>query len=173
MILDLKPFMMPEPYPQITHVKPDKSIADKIFGGYCGASSEFTTVMQYNYHSLYCAHKFRELAEVTRGIFHVETLHLQMLGECLLKLGAEPRYLLAVEDKTICWQSMLVDYETTPQKMLAADIKGEKGAAAYYEDLAESCKEQPALRALFLRLAEDEKLHVRILSDLQRKMARR
>lgn len=165
MMLDLEQYQADLPYPAVRNVHTDKRLAARLMGGYCGASSEMTTVLQYAYHSLRCKKNYDEVSKVMRGIFYVETLHMEFLGECICKLGGDVHYMIELKEKSIYWQSCLVEYKSSPSQMLLADIQGERYAAAFYEETA-AMVSQPDIAKLLARLAEDEKLHVRILSDL-------
>ena len=166
MILDLKPYQASEPYPQVHTIRQDKTLAVTLMKGYCGEVSEMTTVLQYAHHSLHCKSQYAEVSKMMRGIFYVETLHMELLGECVCKLGGSAQYNVSTGEKMICWQGDLVEYTSTPAQMLLADIKGEKEAVAFYQRAASSLHNQPDVKTLLLRLAEDERLHVKMLTDL-------
>lgn len=169
MILNLNPYQAPQPYPALRNVKPDKGLANALSHGYCGERSELSTVMQYAYHSLQCKEKAAEYSQMLRGIFYVETLHMDFLGNCVRMLGEEPQYLLPLNEKKIEWQSGVIDYMDSPAHMLEADITGEQFAVKFYMEMAASTK-QPEISELLSRLAEDEKLHVRILDKLHKRL---
>lgn len=165
MIIDLERYQAAMPYPEVHNVKPDKQLADKLLEGYSGESSELTTVLQYAYHSLKLQKRYNLVSEVVRGIFYVETLHMNFLGDCISKLGGDAKYMLALREKSIYWQASLVNYESTPSQMIMANIQGEKLAVSFYEETAAITK-QPAIANLLLRLAEDEKLHLHIFTEI-------
>lgn len=156
-----------QPYPAVTGLKPSKRQAQLLMEGYSGASSELTTVTQYAYHHLhFLANK--ELAQTIKGVFLVETHHLELLGRCLIQLGEDPRYVLYHRQHRLDWQAGLVDYCQNPEAMLLADIAGEKGAAEYYVKTAEAIDDY-RIAPLLLRLAEDERLHYQLFSSLHRR----
>lgn len=166
MTIDLDRFQAKEPYPELRNVRPDKRLAAHLLEGYSGETSELTTILQYAYHSLMCKKRYAEVSETIRGIFHVETLHLEFLGDCICRLGAPVQYQLALREKKLFWQASVVEYADTPAKMILADIRGEKEAAAFYEQAAETAKNQPPIAAMLSRLAADERLHIQIFTDL-------
>lgn len=165
MILDLNKYRADAPYPSVGNVRKDKKLAATLMEGYSGEMSELTTVLQYAYHSLRCKRRHNAIYEVLRGIFYIETIHMELLGDCIAKLGANTEYTIRLREKTICWQAAVVEYESSPAKMLLADIQGEKGAVAFYEGTAATLN-QPDIAKLLMRLAEDERLHVKLLTDL-------
>lgn len=171
MIIDLKSYQDPMPYPSVFRLRPDKEMAERIMSGYSGAYSELTTTLQYAQHSLRCRN-YAEISETMRGIFYVETLHMEYLGDIICKMGGNAEYKISFQDKSIDWQASMVNYANSPSAMLWLDIEGEKGAAAFYEQTAQMT-DQPELKSLMLRLAEDEKLHVKILTDLYNRYFRR
>ena len=165
MQIDLRPYQAHISYPELRHVKPDKVLAQTLLQGYSGERSELTTVLQYAYHSLRCEERIKEVSKTLRGIFYVETLHMEFLGNCVRRLGGNVEYVLTLGEKRIGWQSDMINYMRTPAQMLVEDIKGEKYAAAFYEDVSASTR-QSDIAALLAQLAEDERLHIRILSKL-------
>lgn len=171
MTIDLKQYQDPMPYPTIFRLRQDQEITRRIMSGYSGAASELSTVLQYAQHSLRCKN-YSEVSETMRGIFYVETLHMELLGDVLCKLGGNAEYIMSVQEKNIYWQASMVNYSSAPSSMLRLDIEGEKGAVAFYEQTAKMT-DQPELKSLMLRLAEDERLHVKILSDLYSRYFRR
>lgn len=171
MILDIGKYQAESPYPSIGAVKKDVHFAATLLDAYSGEVSELTTVLQYAHHSLRCKAKHNEISEVFRGIFYVETLHVEFLGECILKLGGDVDYLLKLKENMIYWQSSFVAYEAQPMQMLMANIEGEKYATSFYEESSKSAS-QPGIANLLSRLAEDERLHIQILSDLHRRFSR-
>ncbi|MCD7947708.1 MAG: hypothetical protein LUG13_05350 [Oscillospiraceae bacterium] len=168
MTIDLEKYQAPMPYPKVKDLQPEKNLTALLQSGYSGEGSELTSLLQYAQHSLRCKRRFGEISHVMRGIFYVETYHMELLGKCITRLGGEAQYILCLQEHEIFWQASLVEYSGSAAEMLLADIRGEKGAVEYYQNTAEQVC-QPELKALLLRLAEDEKLHVRILTDLYRK----
>lgn len=166
MIIDLKSYQAKGSYPEVNVLRIDKKLAELVAEGYSGVSSELTTVLQYAHHSLRCKEKFTRISETMRGIFYVETLHMELLGGLLNRLRGDAQYRYSVQERNLVWQADAVEYLKTPSQMILADIEGEKGAAQYYEQLAATFAGQSDFSKLMLRLAEDEKLHIRILSDL-------
>lgn len=169
MKLDLGPYQAPQTYPVLRNVRQDKVLAQTLLNGYCGEKSELTTVLQYAHHSLKCKNRAQQIYNTLRGIFYVETLHLELLGECAARLGGDVEYMLALKEKSVCWQASLVEYSRTPMQMLKDDIQGERFAVDFYTDTARSVK-QHDISALLSRLAEDEKLHVKLLTDLSHRI---
>lgn len=154
------------PYPIVTGLQHNYDQAKMLIEGYSGSISELTTVSQYAYHKVKC-NRYKEIYDTLEGIFLVETLHLELLGDCINQLGVDPRYYITPIQK-ISWTSNFVDYKQTPSEMILADINGEIEAAQYYLRTAQKI-ENNKIEPLLLRLAEDEKLHVRIFSDIYRK----
>lgn len=173
MILDLKHYQVDLPYPPLKNVRPDKQLAAKLAEGYSGERSELTTVMQYAYHSLQCKRRYAEISQIIKGVSYVETIHLELLGECVGRLGLDTKYTLSLKEKSIPWQANVVEYySTSPGKMLQADIRGEEYAANFYEEMARTIN-QPDIAALMARLAKDERMHIQIFTDLYKKHFRR
>lgn len=166
MKLNLTPFQHPSPYPALQNVAEDPALAEVLLSGYCGERSELTTILQYAYHSLECTEVASEYSNILRGIFYVETIHMELLGNCIRKLGGNIEYLLPLQEKKISWQASVVNYLKTPLEMITDDIEGEKLAAKFYSDMAMKTNQQD-IAHLLRRLSEDEKLHVRMLEQLK------
>lgn len=156
------------PYPVVSGLKPNKKQAMLLMEGYCGITSELSTVAQYAYHRLKCEKNYAELATVLQGIFLVETHHMALLGNCVNQLGVDPRYYMHLGQKNICWQADVINYKNTVKEMIFADIEGEKGATSYYLQTAKTIGNEK-IEPLLLRLAKDEELHMKIFSDLYNK----
>ncbi len=152
------------PYPKVNGLSVNKKQAQLLMSGYSGQISELTTVTQYAFHKIKCMRN-KEIYDTLQGIFLVETHHLELLGNCINQLGVEPHYKILLTDKAIFWQSDVVNYENTVKDMILADIEGEKQAVQYYEKTANIIGNEK-IKALLLRLAQDEKLHVQIFTKL-------
>jgi len=165
MTLNLDRYRVNQPYPHVNHVQPDDALIQTLLQPYSGEYSELTTVLQYAHHSLCCKQQYNEVSQMMRGIFYVETMHLEFIGDTIIKLGGDPTYVILLQQRKIAWQPTVISYETQPDRMLLADIRGEEGAAEFYEQAAESI-EQHDIARLMARLALDERLHHRMLTDL-------
>lgn len=165
MVLNLGRYQAPQPYPIVNNVYPDEKLAATLADAYSGITSELTTSLQYAYHSLQIQDKYSEISDIIRGIFHVETLHMELLGDCIRKLGGDIHYIVTLQDRPLSWQASFVNYESTPENMLLADIKGEEYAAAFYEETS-AIATQADIANLLARLAKDERLHESMFKKL-------
>jgi len=165
MNLRLDRYHVNQPYPQVNHVKPDEGLVKILLQPYSGERSELTTALQYAHHSVCCKRNYKEISQTMRGIFYIETMHLEFIGDIIVKLGGDPKYVISLQQKQISWQSSLINYETSPDQMLLSDMEGEKGAAEFYERTSESINQSDIAR-LLARLALDEHLHYRLLSNI-------
>lgn len=156
-----------KPYPAVSGLTHNKKQAMLLMDGYSGTYSEMSTVAQYAYHKIKCE-KHKEVFDTVNGIMLVEMHHLELLGRCIIQLGVDPRYNIYLENKPICWQAGVINYEKAPKEMILANIEGEKMAADYYIKTAHSIN-NPKLSPLLLRLSEDEKLHVKMFTNLYNK----
>lgn len=168
MTLDLSQYQAASPYPTPRNVRPDPQLMAKLMEGYSGEASELTTSLLYAYQSVKCNNKYAKISESIRGIFYVETLHMEMLGNCIIKLGGDPQYILKLRERSINWQSSFVTYENSPAQMLISNVQSEKNTAAFYEETSKSTN-QPDIAKLLTRIAEDERLHVQIFSNLHKR----
>lgn len=169
MRLNLSNYQIQAPYPALRNIQPDKGLADELLQGYSGERSELTTILQYAYHSLNCRNIANEFSNMIQGIFYVETLHMNFLGNCIKNLGGDVEYVIPLNEKNVSWQASMVNYMDTPAQMLLTDIQGEKFAAKFYQEMAAQSP-QTCVTDLLNRLAEDEKLHVNMLEKLYERM---
>ena len=162
--MNIENYHVDSPYPKISGLSPNNKQAKLLMEGYSGQTSELSTVTQYAFHKIKCMRN-KEIYDTLQGIFLVETHHLELLGNCINMLGVEPYYKMSIIHKSISWQADVINYENTIKEMILTDIEGEKQAVKYYEETANIIGNEK-IRVLLLRLAEDEKLHVKIFTDL-------
>ena len=78
-----------------------------------------------------------------------------------LKLGGDP----IMGGSTCFWSGSNLKYTKNPICFLQNSLQSEQNAVSNYRRAA-SCVKNSSLSELFLRIAEDEVLHIQILEDL-------
>ena len=87
-----KALMEDLPYPDLSNIGPDLKAARILSPAYAAAGSELTAILQYIFHGFQFGHKnMPDYAELMTDIAIAEMRHLDLLGETLLRLGANRR----------------------------------------------------------------------------------
>jgi Mn-containing catalase len=75
-------------------IKEQHEYAQLILDDYAGKVSETTAIMQYIHHhmEMETIPSWQEVSDLEKGISIVEMLHMEMLGEIIIHLGASPCY---------------------------------------------------------------------------------
>lgn len=161
----IKPISVELPYPDITNVVTNKKTARLLGEAYAGRHSELNTILQYVYHYLY----FKRLgdnfsAKTVLGIALCEMKHMEILGELLLKLGADPVFYYPTPLFKDCPISS-VSFAMTKQKMVFDNVSIEMVEISCYKKILDCVSEQTT-REVLKRIILDEELHVKILKDM-------
>lgn len=156
-----------KPYPPIKVDKKDIKMANMILTNYAGMVSEFTAVSQYVYHHLKLNSSYPKIADAIEKIAVVEMHHLEMIGELIELLGADPRFWINRKDKMYYWDGKFIDYGHNLQEYLTYDIQAEITAIRDYKELITKLKDKNII-AIIERIIEDEELHLSIFKKLFR-----
>lgn len=152
-------FMDPAPYLDVTG-ECDPDVVALLKQDYAGSDGELTAILGYIYQNIVTGDSNPSFSNALMMIAKVEMTHLDMLGDAIQTLGGSARF----GDGRHYWQASVVNYADSIDAMLKANIDSESAAIASYEKQAEQVK-NPSVSALLLRIAEDEKLHLRFFRD--------
>ncbi|HCC34848.1 MAG TPA: hypothetical protein DEQ02_04155 [Ruminococcaceae bacterium] len=153
------------PYPKPIELPVNPRYARILMSDYSGNVSELTAINQYIYHHLEFGRLNTGIAKCLRSIAMVEMHHLELLGECIIRLGVAPRYYSETANRLRYWNAGFVRYGRKPREMLEMDLRAERGSIRGYEQTMRRI-EHPGIVRLIKRIIEDEKLHAGILEDL-------
>jgi bacterioferritin len=117
-----------------------------------GIEHEYTVVLQYLFHSYMTGNAEAKKQLEDQAINEMQ--HLGWLAEELASSGGRPRIEHTKTDESV----------RTPD-MLKADIKIEKEVAAAYDKAAKEV-DDAGLKALLLRIRDNEKYHIEVFNDL-------
>ena len=145
------------PYPEISGHGDPATIA-MLKDDYAGRTSELTAITQYIFQNN--SSDDETFANAMLQIAIVEMTHLDMLGDAIHKLGGTTEFKSGGE----FWTAANVDYSRDRADMLRANIVAEQGAIESYERHA-SATHNSSVRALLLRIADDERLHLKFFQD--------
>ncbi len=165
-----KPLAEDLPYPDLSGLKKDRRNVCILAPAYADCHSETTAIFQYIFHSFsFDAKGFKEFADMLLSIAVSEMHHLDLLGEAIIRLGADPVFARRSPEKCDFYTTAFVNYSTEPAAMLTADISGETQAIQIYEQMLEKLSD-PTLCALISRIILDERLHLQRLKSAYREL---
>lgn len=160
----MKPLICDLPYPSTDDLQTDVKSGQIISFAYASLKSELTAILQYLYHGLHLNAVSVDDADILRQIALAEMKHLDILGEAMLKLGVNPRY-VQVPRSNLYFDTSAVSQSTTPQKMIMDDIQGELDAIAEYKKMLYVLKNED-VSAIIQRIVLDEQLHLEVLKQM-------
>lgn len=166
----MKPVICDLPYPSVDNLRPDVRSGQIISFAYASLKSELTAILQYTYHHFHFGGYDQEDSETMMGIALAEMRHLDILGEAMLKLGVDPKYVQCPGTKSF-FNTSTVSQSTTPQKMIMDDIEGELNAIADYKKMLFILKNEQ-VEAIIQRIILDEQLHIEKLKEMLQKHTR-
>ena len=103
------------------------------------------------------------IAEIFEEISIVEMEHAQLLMDAIVEFGGIPKY---INSKNQPFTTSYLNYDLKLKDMLENNIADEQQAIKEYTMYANMVT-NPSLKALLLRIAEDEKLHLQTFKSLQ------
>lgn len=161
-----KPLTLDLPFPSTDKISHDALSLRIISPAYASPSGELNTILQYIYHSFFFNKEgFKEIADTLISIAVAEMMHLKLLGETMLALGAAPVYTQYPPSSFNFYSAKYVSYSYRLKDMLEDDIRGERHAVRAYENML--CKlKNPQVYAIVDRLVADERLHLNTLTDI-------
>lgn len=157
------------PYPPIKVCEPNLKYAQMLSCDLAAPKSEFTTITQYIYQNWILNSNYREIADIIARISIVEMHHLDILGQLIILLGGNPRYIALYPNGYNIWNGNLVNYTLDIKQILRNNIENEKIAQDEYISQSKTIKDEYICKILE-RLALDEKLHVEIFSNYLKKL---
>ena len=161
-------------YPEAEKARPNDGVEPEWFyDAYYGAipTSELTAIIQYTQQRML----FENIGETFLGIAFVEMKHFDRLGDFIGQLGGR------VNTPKYSSSAVTVEYESAAEA-IRVNIQAEKDTIAAYQQLIERIRKnnpekltQSATVAIQLlnKIVSDERVHVRILSELARKREKR
>lgn len=155
--------MVPEPYPDWKIREPNLAYARLLSVPYAGQGGELSSILQYLYGKTVCkGRKPAMLSDIFSYIAETEMHHLEILGALVRDFGGAPKF---QSDRRNVFSAAGLEYDTNPDRLLAAAWKAEQRAAADYRRLAGQIREESVSRML-QRLLMDEEHHEKIFREL-------
>ena len=148
------------PYPQVRGTCSHRDLR-MIMDLYCSREGELTAITQYLYQHYLTDGIDENMANILLKISKTEMMHHSLLGEAIVKVGGDP----IMGGSTCFWSGSNLNYTQNPICFLQNNICAEQQAICNYRRVA-SCINNASLSELFLRIAQDEELHIEIFNDL-------
>lgn len=160
----MKPLICDIPYPPTDNLTTDIKSGQIISFAYSTLKGELTAILQYIYHSFHMTNFNKADSDILVCIALAEMKHLDILGESMLRLGVNPRYVQYPGSK-VYYDTSCVAQSTTPAKMIMDDIAGELNAIAEYNKMLFVLKNED-VSAIIQRIKMDEELHLEALKQM-------
>lgn len=145
----------PNPYPQIVDAKQNKEVVKLLYDLYASNESELGAILMYSYQHIVLENRDDETAKLLEEIGVVEMHHLELLGDAIVKFGGLPYYVNSAGEQ---FSTKSIFYCTNVLHILKNDILQERLAIQAYTKTAQIV-ENASLKALLMRIAQDEELH--------------
>lgn len=152
------------PYPDFKPRRQDVRLAQRLLPMWSGGNGELAAISSYCCAELQTEEHSPALGELFEELAQCELTHFRLLGRLIRDLGGEP--VLSPRG------GMGVPHEQGPHRggmkqMLEQHMRREQAAADTYRYLAAQTEDE-AVRALLLRIAEDEEHHAAMFARLYR-----
>lgn len=151
-------------YPQVQIENPDPVYAREMLGNIGGPDSEMSAAGQYFYSYLMTGDQ-PEIAKLFHRLAMEEALHLELFAKAAQQLGADPRLWRATERRHRYWSPKSIHYSKKIRKIVTNALIDEHMTVDKYTKQIKTIKD-PNLVELLRRVLEDEKEHIKILTDL-------
>ncbi len=168
--MTIEPIKANLPYPSLDDIEPDLEAARIIAPAYASVyTSEVSASFQYVYHHFFFDKlKMDEFAYILENIAIAEMIHIEILGKLLLQLGVDPIFSCNPPQRNF-YNTSMIAYSKTPQKMLMDDINAEMRAIKDYSHMVSRLKNE-RVAAVIQRIILDEQLHLEEFKKLLAKL---
>ncbi len=159
------PYAAPGPYPPLLVERQNLAYAQMLLFDMASCKSETTSVTQYIYHSWVLDRRYANAAKTLHGIAVVEMHHMGMLGQLILLLGGDPRYISTQNNRRAVWNGGMVRYAKDLRPAIRDDILLEQAAIETYTKQTKVIKD-PYIVAVIERILRDEHYHMELFHQL-------
>lgn len=161
-----KPLTLNEPFPTAEGISNDAYSLRIISPEYASPTGELNAILQYIYHSFFfkkCG--YSDIAETLVSIAVAEMMHLNLLGQTILALGAPPVFCRYPYSGFDYYSTKYVAYSRSLKFMLEDDLLAEKHAVLSYDKMLSKLK-NAEVKQIVSRIRDDEILHVQTLESI-------
>ncbi|MDE6586025.1 MAG: manganese catalase family protein [Clostridia bacterium] len=161
-----KPLIVDLPYPTTDDICHDALSLKILSPAYASPNGELNAILQYVYHSFFFDRvEYTDYHDILMRIAVAEMMHLELLGETILALGASPIYTRYPSSVFDFYSTKYVAYSCSLKNMLEDDIIGERRAIISYENMLKRLR-NVKVSEIVSRIVLDEKLHLETLEKL-------
>ena len=150
-------------YPEIINATNDPRAVMVLKDLLSSKQGELEGVLQYFYQSRIAKGVDENISKILEEISIVEMEHAELLMDAIIAFGGTPKY---TNSRNQPFTTTYLNYSSKLKDMLDNNIKDEEQAVKDYTSYA-NIVTNPSLKALFLRIAEDEKLHMETFKTLR------
>ncbi len=166
-----KPLIADKAYPTTDGISHDCRALRIISPAYASSTGEINAILQYNYHAvMFVGRGLDEYAELLDSIAVAEMIHLKLLGKLILALGAQPVYTALPPAGFNFYSTKFVAYSRSLKNMIEDDIISERHAIMSYAYMLDRLRND-RVSEIISRILEDEKLHLKSLTELLNKIS--
>lgn len=144
-----------EDYPKITGATNSPETVKILYDLYAGADSELSAILTYTYQHIILRSENPEISNLIEEISITEMKHLELLGDAIMSFGGDPKYIDSIGK---AFDTKSVVYCKNILHILKNNAFNERMAVKEYTN-ASNLVENQSLKALLLRIAEDERYH--------------
>ena len=161
-----KPLIVDLPYPTTDDICQDALSLKILSPAYASPNGELNAILQYVYHSFFFDRaEYTDYHDILMRIAVAEMMHLELLGETILALGASPIYTRYPSSVFDFYSTKYVAYSCSLKNMLEDDIIGERRAIISYENMLKRLR-NVKVSEIVSRILLDEKLHLETLEKM-------
>lgn len=160
----MKPLCADLPYPSTETLSVDVTSGKILSFAFASATGELSAILQYVYHQLHLSGTNKQCAETLEAIALCEMRHLQILGQAMINLGVNPRY-VQHPNSNCFFSASCVSQSVAPQKMIMDDLRSELETIAEYKKMLFVLKNEE-VQAIVERIILDEQVHVEALKSV-------
>ena len=155
-----KPLIVQSPYPSVKNLTCDPRSARILTSAYATSCGELNATLQYIYQSFVFNHADDgQTAELLKSIAIAEMIHIDLLGNALINLGAQPIFTFQPPVPFNFYSTKFVAYSSAFAEMLEDDIIAERHAISGYRKMLTKLRND-SVSKLVERIIEDEELHL-------------
>ena len=165
-----RPMIADRSFPSTEGIVRDAYSLRVISPAYAAPAGELNAVLQYMYHYFHFKDGgYLDFAETIESIAVAEMLHLKLLGETVLAVGAAPLYTANPPAMFNFYSAKFVTYSRTLVCMAEDDVRAEKQAIRGYERMLGLLRNEK-VKDIIARILEDEKLHLAAFENILRSL---
>lgn len=151
-----------KPYPQLKDVTPNRKDVKVLKGLAFGRNGELSAILTYLYQHYVLSNDYKDIKDILEKISITEMTHYELLSDAIVAFGGDPTL---TDGMGNVWTGRNVSQITDVKQILINNIESEQEAVKQYL-MATKTTGNLSLAELYLRIIEDEQLHISIFEEL-------